>query len=132
MTCKALFFRRLMDAVSRFETPDGNFKFGIFLKASRFNHACHPFATCTYHWNEDQKKLVFRTLRDITAGEEMTISYIGWSTATSLLHDNYGFWCDCPGCPPVKDADAHAKMLAGNAQSAPYKNCRQYTFDGAV
>ncbi|PMD51111.1 uncharacterized protein K444DRAFT_480926, partial [Hyaloscypha bicolor E] len=80
---------------NRFETSDG--KGGIFLKSSRFNHACHPFSTCTYKYNSAQDRLIVKSLSPIAKGEEITISYCD---APSTLYDNYGFYCDCKACPP--------------------------------
>ncbi|KAH8591560.1 hypothetical protein B0O99DRAFT_578591 [Bisporella sp. PMI_857] len=68
---------------------------GVFYKASRFNHACHPNATLTYAWREEDQKMVFSTLQPIKEGEEMTISYGN----VAMLYHNYGFYCDCPKCP---------------------------------
>ena len=108
-----------------FEIPDGGLAFGIFLNSSRFNHACHPYSTCTYQWDKHQDRLVVTTLMDVAEGEELTISYIGWSNNTSRLYENYGFWCDCQGCPSAKEAQAKADMLAGKHYSAPQLLCHQ-------
>jgi len=78
---------------SRFETGKG--VGGIFLKSSRFNHACHPHATCTYGWDEPTNTLTFTTLMEVKKGEEITISY---TNKPRTLHENYGFDCDCPRC----------------------------------
>ena len=41
--------------------------------------------------------MVFTTLSDISKGQEITISY---ANVPTHLYQNYGFFCDCPGCPP--------------------------------
>ncbi|TGO61473.1 hypothetical protein BCON_0027g00620 [Botryotinia convoluta] len=80
---------------NRFHVPGG--KSGIFLNSSRFNHACPGFCNCTYGFRKDINKMVFTTLNDITKGQEITISY---ANVPTHLYQNYGFFCDCPGCPP--------------------------------
>ncbi|TVY28247.1 SET domain-containing protein [Lachnellula hyalina] len=83
---------------NRFETGTG--LGGIFLESSRFNHACHPYSTCTYRWDEAANTLTFTTLMDINNGEEITISY---TNRPKTLYRNYGFDCDCPGCSTLED-----------------------------
>ncbi|KAM0310011.1 hypothetical protein ACHAO8_008487 [Botrytis cinerea] len=80
---------------NRFHVPGG--KSGIFLNSSRFNHACPGFCNSTYDFRKDINKMVFTTLRDISKGQEITISY---ANVPTHLYQNYGFFCDCPGCPP--------------------------------
>ncbi|KAF7956029.1 hypothetical protein EAE96_004950 [Botrytis aclada] len=80
---------------NRFHVPGG--KSGIFLNSSRFNHACPGFCNCTYGFRKDVNKMVFTTLSDIIKGQEITISY---ANVPTHLYQNYGFFCDCPGCPP--------------------------------
>ncbi|PMD33679.1 hypothetical protein L207DRAFT_381703, partial [Hyaloscypha variabilis F] len=70
---------------------------GIFLKSSRFNHACHPYSTCTYKYDSSQGRLIVTSLFPIAKGEEITISY---SPVASSLYDSYGFYCDCKACLP--------------------------------
>ncbi|RDL31091.1 uncharacterized protein BP5553_09880 [Venustampulla echinocandica] len=87
-----------------------NAQCGIFLKSSRFNHACHPYATCSYRWDEEKNQMVTRSVMSIKKGQEITIAY---SRNPSALHFNYGFWCDCPGCPEPKKAKAAAQRISG-------------------
>ncbi|KAK0104239.1 hypothetical protein ONS96_005331 [Cadophora gregata f. sp. sojae] len=93
---------------NRFETSGG--KGGIFIKSSRFNHACHPYATCSYRYDEAAELLIFTACNPIKKDQEITISY---TTNPSQLKDNYGFYCDCPKCPPPKIAQKQAKALRG-------------------
>ncbi|KUJ18770.1 SET domain-containing protein [Mollisia scopiformis] len=84
---------------------------GIFLKSSRFNHACHPHATCTYKWNEELGQMVFTSINPMKAGDEITIQYCA---NPAKLYDNYGFYCDCPSCPdPTKTAAQDRKRRLG-------------------
>ncbi|PVH89506.1 SET domain-containing protein [Cadophora sp. DSE1049] len=93
---------------NRFETSGG--KGGIFIKSSRFNHACHPFATCSYRYDEAAEMIVFTACNPIKKDQEITISY---TTNPCQLMDNYGFYCDCPKCPPPRVAKKQAKVLRG-------------------
>ena len=68
---------------------------GVFLKCSRFNHACHPYATSTYQYDVETDELRVTTIQDIKRGDEITISY---TRDSDSLYDNYGFNCTCPGC----------------------------------
>ncbi|KFY32859.1 hypothetical protein V495_08664 [Pseudogymnoascus sp. VKM F-4514 (FW-929)] len=71
---------------------------GIFLIASRFNHACNPIIT--YYYDYNQRQLIFSTKRDVKEGEELTIMYTPNSKDLSM---DYGFLCDCGVCdPPLK------------------------------
>lgn len=85
---------------------------GIFLKCSRFNHACHPWANCTYRI-VGQKYLKVTALFDIAKGQELTISY---TNMPQDLPTFYGFYCDCPGCPAPKDAAERARFLKGASE----------------
>ena len=51
------------------------FSNGVFLKMSRFNHACKPNAEA--FWNEDVGINDLIAIRSIQQGEEITISYLG-------------------------------------------------------
>ena len=94
--------------MSSFETFEG--KSGIFLKSSRFNHACHPFATCTYSYDLSQGRLIVKSLFPIAKGQEITISYC---KDAKTLYDNYGFYCDCKACPPPAKAKSEAAFFKG-------------------
>ncbi|KAA8570085.1 hypothetical protein EYC84_002419 [Monilinia fructicola] len=71
-------------------------KCGIFLNSSRFNHACPGFRNCSYTFDKKLNKMVFTTRGDVQKGHELTIAY-AW--VPNDLYQNYGFFCDCPGCP---------------------------------
>ncbi|POS87780.1 hypothetical protein EPUL_000381, partial [Erysiphe pulchra] len=61
---------------------------GIFPKSSRFNHSCHPYATCTYLYEKTVDVLIIKAIKKIVEGDEITISY---TNAPSTLPENYGF-----------------------------------------
>jgi hypothetical protein len=76
----------------------------IFPHAARFNHCCNPNACFT--WNAAIEKETIHVMKDVAAGEEITLSYC------DMIHDkpsrsyelkHYGFECDCPAC--VGDED---------------------------
>jgi hypothetical protein len=71
----------------------------VFPHASRFNHCCNPNAC--FSWNAAIKRETIHIMKDVTAGEEITLSYC------DMIHDkpsrsyelkHYGFECDCPAC----------------------------------
>ena len=71
----------------------------VFWLASRFNHSCIPNIHNTY--NSTLQKETFHNIRDIEAGEELTVSYIldicGRSERQARL-SKWGFECTCPAC----------------------------------
>lgn len=76
------------------------FGWGVWPSASYFNHNCDP--------NTDKERIgrtwVFRARRDIAAGEEICISYLGKDMGilreerTALLRKTWGFDCICQRC----------------------------------
>jgi hypothetical protein len=86
----------------------------IFVFASRFNHACCSNAERHFVG----RTMFIRALREIRAGDEITINY-----ATNLLpledrverHDQWGFTCDCEWCAEQRadpDYPKRASLLA--------------------
>ncbi|KAK5652639.1 hypothetical protein OQA88_10232 [Cercophora sp. LCS_1] len=90
---------------------------GIFLDASRINHSCANNAENT--WNPGLSKLTIHAIRDIPAGEEITISYVdGFKTYAqrqARLLASFGFRCACSRCSTSrterKESDARRKRL---------------------
>ncbi|OSD07270.1 SET domain-containing protein [Trametes coccinea BRFM310] len=77
---------------------------GVFPLASRFfNHSCVPNAACKYP-TQPEKPLTMEVvaLRDIAAGEEVTVPYLDpalpYQTRQDALRANYGFQCGCRLC----------------------------------
>ncbi|EED12492.1 SET domain containing protein [Talaromyces stipitatus ATCC 10500] len=72
----------------------------IYLLGSRFNHSCVPNTTHSYHPSLDKE--TFHTIQDITAGEELLITYIDGSNWDRSRRQKYlqkwGFQCNCPVC----------------------------------
>ncbi|PSN69409.1 SET domain-containing protein [Corynespora cassiicola Philippines] len=75
----------------------------VFPKIARINHSCRPNAA--YYWNEKLQKRVIYASRNITRGEEITVSYIPLLLDSSQRQrrlNQYGFACTCSACaqPP--------------------------------
>ncbi|KAI0090418.1 hypothetical protein BDY19DRAFT_940095 [Irpex rosettiformis] len=73
---------------------------GIFLFAARFNSSCVP--NVNNRWDPDRGQVVFRALRDISPGEELSIGY-GKLLATrderrEELKRKFNFKCRCEAC----------------------------------
>ena len=78
------------------KAPEG----GLFLEASRINHACNPNSQNT--WNDNLNKLTIHSIKDIEEGEEITISYLDASEIYKVrqqsLKTGFGFDCACELC----------------------------------
>ncbi|KAH8204001.1 hypothetical protein TruAng_001812 [Truncatella angustata] len=79
-----------------------NSKRGVFLVASRFNHACKPMNNIAYIYDRRQNSIVFSTAREIEKGEELFINY---GKHPENLYQEYGFVCNCGGCRVLTDAE---------------------------
>ncbi|KAJ4457796.1 putative SET and MYND domain-containing protein [Paratrimastix pyriformis] len=79
-------------------TPIPDLGFALFPIASFFNHSCIPNAT----FSQNGTALNIHALRDIHAGEEITLNYIPLFSSTGRrrehLHRVYHFPCGCPRC----------------------------------
>ena len=87
----------------------------VFPHAARFNHSCNPNAC--FSWNSAIGKETIHSMRDIKAGEELTISYVDMEhdkrlRAWELRH--YGFVCGCPACGDEDDESSFAYKSAEN------------------
>ncbi|KAH7081257.1 hypothetical protein BKA63DRAFT_530376 [Paraphoma chrysanthemicola] len=73
---------------------------GLFLQASRINHACNSNTQNT--WNPSTEQLTIHACRDIKKDEEICISYLdGWDDYASRqrkLKASFGFTCACALC----------------------------------
>ncbi|KXX78175.1 SET domain-containing protein 5 [Madurella mycetomatis] len=80
---------------------------GLFLEASRINHACRPNAQQS--WNDDSGFLTVHVLRDICVGSEITISYTSGVAMAYIerqrhLREGFYFVCACELCSLPKEA----------------------------
>lgn len=84
---------------------------GIFPHASRFNHSCRPNAHNS--WHEDVSKEVIHVIRDVAAGEELCITYLGENlyapraARQAQLLERFNFRCGCAACS-LEDAEVEA------------------------
>ncbi|OCK83188.1 SET domain-containing protein [Lepidopterella palustris CBS 459.81] len=73
---------------------------GLFLEASRINHSCKHNSQNT--WNENIGQLTIHSLRDIEAGQEITISYLintpDYAERQRFLKEKFKFECKCELC----------------------------------
>ena len=70
----------------------------IFFNTAFINNACLPNATFIFH--RQHRTLVVRTLKNIQAGEEITVSYLGHLQLKrrEVLFNTHGFSCNCACC----------------------------------
>jgi len=77
---------------------------GIFITASRINHACDPNALKFY--NENLGQLTIHASKDISEGEEITVPYMmtyrDRRRRQAILQETFNFLCSCQLCclPP--------------------------------
>jgi hypothetical protein len=102
------------------EAKDGVARTAIFAVISRFNHACVPNTFPA--WSATIGRQTIHALRDIAAGEELTIAYVAGAEAgprahrQSLLQRKYHFMCGCATCGlqgrELAESDARQQRLA--------------------
>lgn len=92
---------------------DGD-KWAIFPEACRINHACDN--NSQKNFNEKIKKHTVHALRDISKGEEITITYLGplksRNTRQRALQEQFDFTCLCRLCslPPEQSRDSDRRL----------------------
>jgi len=75
---------------------------GVYSLACRLNHNCRPNAH--QHWNDRTGMQTVMALREILAGEEVFVAYIGGDAdgtrvaRQSQLQQKFSFTCRCPQC----------------------------------
>lgn len=108
----------------------------VFLLGSRINHSCLPNVHFAY--NPMLKKETFHAIRDIMAGEELTIMYFNAINRTKAQRkaesDKWGFSCSCPVCEDTMQGRQREmkrvqlfdldQMLAMDAIFGTEKSCR--------
>ena len=74
---------------------------GFFSLQSLVNHSCVPNVKIEQREDDLDSTIKFTATREIKAGEELTMNYIGdgldFESRTDALKD-YGFTCTCPLC----------------------------------
>lgn len=79
------------------EDSNGNDIGGVFLEASRINHACDNNAQ--KHWNSNIQRHTVHALRGIEKDEEITVYYLGLhgkrQARQAALKAKLNFVCSC-------------------------------------
>lgn len=87
----------------------------VFLLGSRINHSCVP--NIHFANNSVLEKETFHAIRDIMAGEELTITYICGTNRTQSQRqaelDKWGFRCTCPACEDTLQGRRREEKRAG-------------------
>lgn len=87
------------------EDPDGHNAAGVFLEASRINHACDNNAQ--KDWNANIQRHTVHALRDIEKDEQITVYYLGAhakrETRQAALKAKFDFTCSCRLCSLPQD-----------------------------
>jgi SET and MYND domain-containing protein len=83
--------------------------YGVWPEASFFNHSCRPNLVK----ERNGRRWSFHTSRDISAGEELFITYLGGDERDldvkgrrKRLRDEWGFICQCEGCEEEDKVEA--------------------------
>ncbi|MBA0616502.1 hypothetical protein Godav_016545 [Gossypium davidsonii] len=79
--------------------------YGIYPKASFFNHDCLPNA-CRFDYLDSapaqNTDMIVRMIHDVPVGREICLSYfpvnLNYSARQKRLTEDYGFTCDCERC----------------------------------
>lgn len=77
---------------------------GIYLNICRINHSCVP--NCHSAWNKDIGAETVHAIRDILAGDEITIAYDRgepFEARQAFLLQSFGFRCRCDLCGSSPD-----------------------------
>ncbi|XP_065864007.1 histone-lysine N-methyltransferase ASHR2 [Euphorbia lathyris] len=108
--CAALIAKDKLNAFGLMEPFDFNSQrsvraYGIYPKASLFNHDCLPNA-CRFDYVDNaldhNTDVVIRMIHDVPQGREICLSYFpvneNYSNRQKRLLEDYGFTCDCDRC----------------------------------
>ncbi|CAJ2502798.1 Uu.00g101920.m01.CDS01 [Anthostomella pinea] len=87
----------------------------VFRLYSRINHSCTPNAIGI--WHRGRQMAILRALRDINAGEEITVAYITNTVeprqSRTVWHKFWPLVCHCSACegPEFKDHESRRQKL---------------------
>ncbi|KAI9809216.1 MAG: hypothetical protein M1825_002507 [Sarcosagium campestre] len=92
---------------------------GVFLEASLINHSCSPNSLTT--WNTNLQKMTLHAIRDISKGDEITISYLNHYAERAARQCRLWIWfhfeCHCELCSLPEDqsqaSDVRRAIIAG-------------------
>ncbi|KAK7178113.1 SET domain-containing protein 5 [Paraphaeosphaeria sporulosa] len=85
----------------------------VFWLASRFNHSCIPNIHNAY--NPTIQMETFHSIRDVEAGEELTVSYLSDTCVRDKRQarlNKWGFQCKCPACQNTSNGNKMEQQLA--------------------
>ena len=84
---------------------------GLFVVASRFNHACSlsPKQNVGYRYDRQHNVLVMTAVARIAVGTELLISY---GKSAQMLKDRFGFTCGCGACET--SGESSTKLLTAD------------------
>ena len=114
---------------------DGGPRTGLFPLYSRINHSCVPNAE--NHFNPTLGRLTLHACRDIEAGEQILVSYIGSSSFRTRKQraDELSDWeitCGCAACiDPAIDVLRH-RCFELDQGLAAYENAAQASKVGSI
>lgn len=105
-------YTRFNDTIGSFLNNEGS---GLYVMQSKINHSCLPNAEITFPKSNHTLEVV--ALRDISAGEEICISYLEECQLLSSRHsrqkylqENYIFLCGCEKCTSqINDPDVSSE-----------------------
>ncbi|KAF2817660.1 SET domain-containing protein [Mytilinidion resinicola] len=87
----------------------------VFYHNARFNHSCNSNAY--FFWNEKIDMETIHAIKDIEAGDEITLCYIDPYQDQARRRwefQHWGFACDCPACGDISIPDSFASKSADN------------------
>lgn len=123
-------FAKFMTNLIQIQTKDGKQVSAVFSTVSRINHACVPNAYCSL--NAKLGKAVVHATRDLEAGEQVFINYLGPAVFNTkvqrnvFLYKDWGFNCACSACtqPETTDPDyLQAGRLTASIEELGIKCC---------
>jgi len=82
-----------------FRSSSVSLGWGVYIEASLFNHSCQP-NVCLFR-KPGTPEFQFVTIHDVAAGEELTVTYLGYGDLASRrahLREHYFFHCECRRC----------------------------------
>ncbi|KAI1143138.1 hypothetical protein F5Y05DRAFT_367588 [Hypoxylon sp. FL0543] len=103
--------------------PGGKYGSGIFSLCSRIAHSCVPNAHNS--WNPTMKRLTIHATRDLKAGDQIFVNYIGNVCRTRQqrafsLFTKWGITCSCAACTDPKIDQLRYRMLVIDQALAAY------------
>ena len=115
---------------------------GLFPRHARMNHSCRPTASLYFSCVAARRPRVHaRLLRNVEAGEEITITYVDLFATRAARRDElrrrYHFECVCERCGPATSDEARVACelsgvrdgMGGDAEEEEHIGCLERTID---